>query len=368
MKEVVQQKKKHKVLKIVIISIASFLGAVIAIIGGFLIFASATELKANSVEKVVVKGESSKTLHLTDTINVMSWNVGYCGLDESQDFFMDGGTKVRAPSIGKVKENLIAIKDQIVAKNPDIVMLQEVDQSSSRTHKYNEVKAFRDDLGTSNYVSSYALNYKAGYVPYPLFNTIGAVESGILSFSKYQVNNAERRQLPIPFSWPISMLNLKRCLLVNRISIDGSDKELVMVNLHLEAYDDGAGKAKQTKVLTDFIDSEVTKGNYVVAGGDFNQRFSNVDISSYPEYKGNWKCPVIETSSLGSSVALMDSTHPTCRLLNKPYKNADKSKFQYYMLDGFILSSNISYSHVETINLDFKNSDHNPVMLELRLA
>ncbi len=35
----------------------------------------------------------------------MIWNIGYCGLDASMDFFYDGGEQVR-PSEEKVKENL----------------------------------------------------------------------------------------------------------------------------------------------------------------------------------------------------------------------------------------------------------------------
>jgi len=38
------------------------------------------------------------------------------------------------------------------------------------------------------------------------------------------VESATRYQLPISFSWPISMVNLKRCLLETRIPIQGSDK------------------------------------------------------------------------------------------------------------------------------------------------
>ena len=38
--------------------------------------------------------------------------------------------------------------------------------------------------------------------------------------------------------------------------IEGSDKELVSINLHLEAYDDGEGKAKQLKQLMDLLKEE----------------------------------------------------------------------------------------------------------------
>ena len=83
-------------------------------------------------------------------------------------------------------------------------------------------------------------------VPYPL-PPIGRVTSGIMTFSSFEVSDAERIQLPCPFSYPIRLCNLKRCLIVSRIPIAGSEHELVIVNLHLEAYDSGEGKAAQLR-------------------------------------------------------------------------------------------------------------------------
>ena len=56
----------------------------------------------------------------------------------------------------------------------------------------------------------------------------------------------------------------------------------------------------------------------------------------------------------------MDNTTPSCRSLDRPYDAADKS-FQYYMIDGFIVSDNLKIESVETIDQGFKNTDHNPV-------
>ena len=129
-----------------------------------------------------------------------------------------------------------------------------------------------------SYTSSYAYNYKTLMVPYPL-PPIGRVTSGIMTLSSFEVSDAERIQLPCPFSYPIRLCNLKRCLIVSRIPIAGSEHELVIVNLHLEAYDSGEGKAAQTRMLADILQNEAAAGNYVIAGGDFNQTFSNVDLS-----------------------------------------------------------------------------------------
>ena len=37
------------------------------------------------------------------------------------------------------------------------------------------------------------------------------------------------------------------------------------------------------------------------------------------------------------------------------------------MIDGFIVSDNLSVESVETLDLDFKNSDHNPIVIDMKL-
>ena len=359
-----EKKPMKKGLKIFLIVLTSLFSFIFIVVGGFLIFAAATELKVKPVENVLITGNSSKTIATTDTFKVLSWNVGYCGLGEEADFFMDGGKAVRAISLEKVQENALALKNEVASLSPDVVFMQEIDSSSSRSYKFNEVDYFRNELDSSVYKSSYALNYKAGYIPYPI-PTLGKVESGILTLSKFNVTEASRIQLPISFSWPMSMVNLKRCLLVNRVPLSDVDKELVLVNLHLEAYDEGEGKIAQTRMLRDFIEAEYEKGNYVIAGGDFNQSFTNEDLTKYPTYGNNWKSPLIDQSTFTNSTFYNDNSVPSCRLLNMPYKGADPLTFQYYMLDGFICSNNLTVT-VETLQRNFKNTDHNPVLLNVQ--
>ena len=65
----------------------------------------------------------------------------------------------------------------------------------------------------------------------------------------------------------------------------------------------------------------------------------------------------------------MDDSIPTCRSLYKPYVGNDTSytSFQHYMLDGFITSNNITVNSLETLDLGFKNTDHNPVVMKINL-
>ena len=121
-------------------------------------------------------------------------------------------------------------------------------------------------------------------------------------------------------------------------------------------------------MLADLLVQEKAKGNYVIAGGDFNQVFSSVQTDSYPVYDNNWQAPVIDISLFGEEWSfLMDETVPSCRLLNKPYQGADHNTFQYYIIDGFIVSDNLIIESFEAQNLDFVYSDHNPVLLKLTL-
>lgn len=64
---------------------------------------------------------------------------------------------------------------------------------------------------------------------------------------------------------------------------------------------------------------------------------------------------------------LMDEATPSCRSLDQPNKDADKAGFRYYLIDGFIVSGNLRVDAVETQDLDFAVSDHNPVLLQVTL-
>ena len=298
-------------------------------------------------------------------LTFLSWNIGYSGLGSSADFFMDGGKGVRTQTKEQVQQNLEAFVSELETVNPDFVLLQEVDRNSTRSYHVNGVDFLSARM--SDYQNTFANNFKVLFVPYPV-PPIGAVDSGILTLSMYNAEKASRIQLPCPFSWPVRLANLKRCLLADYIPIEGSDRQLVLVNLHLEAYDSGEGKIEQTKILENFLEEEYNKGNYVIAGGDFNQSFSGTDTSMYPlQGNGLWECGLLDESQFPEGWQfLMDNSVPSCRSLDRPYDPNDEA-FQYYLIDGFIVSPNVTAVSIETLDLGFINSDHNPVKLTVTL-
>lgn len=355
MKMKMRKKKNRLWLKILLTTLATLLILIVA----FVAFLTFTEYRPKDRQTADIYRSDNETYAVGETLTIYSWNIGYAGLDATSDFFMDGGSKVN-PTDADVENNLSAIKNFISSTYADAWLLQEVDVNSSRTGYVNEL-----DYLTDGYNGNVALayNYKCNFVPIPL-PPIGKVASGIATLTNHTLTaTPERISLPCPFSWPVSIANLKRCLLVTRLEIEGSDKEVVLVDLHLEAYDDGEGKIAQTKLLMQILSEEYEKGNYVIAGGDFNQSFPNA-LNAYPLNTDSWIPGVLDENDLPEGFTYAyDLTTASCRLLDHPLDETS----QLYVIDGFILSPNVRLDLVETVNLSFANSDHNPVKLQVTL-
>ena len=347
----------HKILKIIVIALVVL---VLAAAGG-LGFLTFREYRPDSIEEIV-PASGTETLHPGDRLTLLTYNTGYAALSRDEDFFMDGGSRVAPQSQDLVEENLAGIAETLIGQDTDICFLQEVDIDSDRSFHINEMEYYEDKLGLSG---MFACNFDSVFVPYPI-PPIGRVNSGLMTTSIYQVSEASRFSLPVSFKWPVRIANLKRCLLIARIPVDGTDKELVLINFHLEAYDNGEGKIAQSRMLADILQREYEKGNYCIAGGDFNQTFDGIDAWPIHDTSG-WVPGKLYAEDLPEhySFAVADNA-PTCRLLNGPY-SGNYEDSQVYVIDGFVISDNLKLEKVENIDLDFRYADHQPVRLEVIL-
>jgi endonuclease/exonuclease/phosphatase family metal-dependent hydrolase len=114
--------------------------------------------------------------------------------------------------------------------------------------------------------------------------------------------------------------------------------------------------------------AEYEKGNYVIAGGDFNQTFPDVDTEKFPIIDTKNFVPTqISKDYLPDGWSFVtDYDKPTSRLLNEVYSgNYDNT--QLYIIDGYIISPNIECKSVETIENNFSYSDHQPVKIKIKL-
>ena len=345
--------------------------AIVVLLAAFVGYLSLTALNPRTETATLSEqGEfSTGTFSDGDSFSVVSWNIGYGSLGRESDFFMDGGEQSRPESRQTVDKNIAGVIETLRpdARDwlADFMLLQEVDNGSKRSWDVIETDAIAEGVG---FTSAYARNYKSAFVPVPPTAPLGRVSSGVFTLASTGITSADRVALPSPFKWPMSTVNLKRCLLVTRVPLQDSNKELVLVNLHLEAYDDGEGKIAQTKALMEFLSAEYEKGNYVVAGGDFNQTFPGA-LEQYPVKNADlWTPGTLSEDDLPGAgwQFVTDLRTPTCRLLNQPYDPADPAT-QYYVIDGFIVSPNVRVDTVETLDEGFEYADHNPVLMNVTL-
>ena len=333
--------------------------AVTAIFAAFLGIATILEYRPADTEILTVTEGMRNSIDAGSSLAIVTFNIGYAGLSADQDFFMDGGTMVRPDDPSIIERNMAGILEFVSETKADIYLIQEADLKSKRSYRMNQAEMLTSETKMN---AAFAYNFNSLYTPFPI-PPIGKVESGLLTLTNLDVKEAKRISLPVPFTWPVRLFNLKRCLLAERIP--AGNQELVLVNLHLEAYDDGAGKKEQLAVLMNLLIEEYEKGNYVVAGGDFNQIFP---AAAYPDVDTEFWAPGVLDEDLlpdGWQYAY-DAETPTCRLLNKPF-SGDYEDTQLYVIDGFILSPNVTLGFVKTIDMSFAYSDHHPVLLKITL-
>ncbi len=333
---------------------------IIVAFGLFLIYASLNDYKPE--EKInVFTSDNPDILSDTTEFSIMIWNIGYCGLNKEMDFFYDGGKQVR-PSEEQVKKNIQGVKSFLLQnQNTDFILIQEVDQNSKRSYSFNEFDTIANMFHERTIL--YGKNYDVFFVPTPPAKPMGKVNSGLMTVSKYTPENSVRHSFPGNYSWPTGLFMLDRCFLVNRYKLS-NEKELLIINTHNSAYDDGTLKAQQMAYLKTFLADEYKQGNYIVVGGDWNQCPPNFT----PRFKENIMDTIIKTDIpadyLPKWTWLYDNTLPTNRRVTAPYK---KGETLTTVIDFLLLSPNIKGVTVKNINVGFKYSDHQPVKASFKL-
>jgi endonuclease/exonuclease/phosphatase family metal-dependent hydrolase len=157
---------------------------------------------------------------------------------------------------------------------------------------------------------------------------------------------------------------LKRCFLISRFKAENG-KELVLINLHNSAFDDAEELRKEElKQLREIIEAEYQNGNYVVAGGDWNQNPPNYNSKIVKKYNAKIVRPIDNDYLPEEWTWAYDPEAPTNRDVNEPF---DPKTTNTTIIDYFIISPNIEVLEVKTIDQGFEYSDHQPVIIKLNL-
>ena len=374
-----------KIVKVTATVLASLLGFAILLVAGYVIYVAAQYYRIEDNISLSPSGTAQKDCVSKDTeYSVTTYNLGFGAYSPEYSFFMDTGVMkdgekvagkyAKGLSHADVKKNVDGQVEFAKSADSDFYFFQEVDEKADRSYKINMKEQLESAL--PDYSSTYAKNFHTAKLLYPFSDPIGKSESGILTMSRYKIEASCRRSFPVTSSFPDKFFDLDRCFSLNYLPVEGSESKLVLLNLHMSAYDEGGKiRAKQLEMLNGVLSQERAKGNYIVAGGDFNHCLiadsfaSDDEALNYFESEQlvpDWvKNSVLHSSELAEGFSIAAPLNAsTCRGADIPYRAGVNYST---VIDGFIVSDNIEIIGVSTVDIQYAYSDHNPVYFQFKL-
>lgn len=347
--------------------ILSLISGLAIIAGGYIAYLYLSYHRQPDNLKLTVQNHASQVLKTNTPYKAMTFNIGYAAYPNNYSFFMDGGKYSRAFSKISVVNDLAGISKAVKEEDPTIALFQEVDTDGDRSYHVNEVQWLRKQF--NDYSNVYAQNYDSAYLFYPFNRPIGKAKSGLVTFSKSQINNSTRYSLPIDTDFN-KFMDLDRAISVTHLPVAGG-KTLTVINLHLSAFTKNAKVRKaQLKKLFSKMATERQAGNYVMVAGDYNHDIlgNSPEVFHTTHKRMNWTHPFpanqLPTGFRMAKEGLATARIPSVRANGTPYR---PGKTYTSLIDGFLVSDNIAIKHVRVKSLGFQNSDHNPEILTFEL-
>jgi endonuclease/exonuclease/phosphatase family metal-dependent hydrolase len=303
-----------------------------------------------------ISGPTGARVSPEDQITFLSWNIGFAGMSAEMDFIPDGGRHFRASSAEQVALNTRSILERIHTVNAPVLFLQELSRSSFLTRGIDVLDIFQK--GLTRYQSAFTPTTNTGLLP-----IVGRLEIGKATWSTLEMTGGVRLALPTESDFPTVTIQHFN-ILETRLPVEGADWEWVLFNIHLAAFDDGPLRREQLTRVVALMAEEFAAGNRVVAGGDWNLLLADTEFPYSTDEKNRFWVRELpgEVVPAGWQWGVDPST-PTCRTLEQPYRPGVNYTC---IIDGFLVSPNVEILSTETVNLEFANSDHHPVVMAVR--
>ncbi|MGK0448030.1 MAG: endonuclease/exonuclease/phosphatase family metal-dependent hydrolase [Polaribacter sp.] len=199
--------------------------------------------------------------------SIVTYNIGYLS-------GMTNNLAVESPK-KLFNDNLDKVISEVKKVNPDIMAFQEIDFDASRSYNVNQEEEI-SKLGF-NYIAQ-TINWDERYLPFPYWPIsmhYGKVVSGQSIISKYPLKEQQRIVLQRVADAPFhrDAFYLERLAQVVKVVLNG--KEVVLINIHLEAFDKQTRVNQFEEVLAIF---NTYKNDYpTILLGDFNSRARDKD-------------------------------------------------------------------------------------------
>ena len=211
---------------------------------------------------VLVPGQSLK---------IMTWNIQYLAGKRYVFWYnlADGSGPDTRPTRDDMAFSLDEVSRVIRDERPDLVMLQEVDNNAKASAYQDQLKLLQERLIDLYPCSTQAFTWKSDFVPDR--HIFGSVGRTLVTLSRYQIEHAERLQLPVAEANFISrQFQPKPALLVNYLPLNDGG-QLAAINTQLDAPAlNNSNLRQQMKAVAALADRLESQGTPWLIGGDFN--------------------------------------------------------------------------------------------------
>ncbi|NJN67909.1 MAG: endonuclease/exonuclease/phosphatase family protein [Chloroflexaceae bacterium] len=204
-------------------------------------------------------------------LKILTYNVQYMAGKGYVFYYdiLDGSGPDERPSAQSISQTMAGVAQIIRDEDPDLVLLQEVDDGAKRTDYEDQAARLQSLLGSRYPCSTSTFYWKAAWVPHPRIR--GAVGMKLVTLSKYRITSATRHQLALIPADPLTQqFNLKRAILEARLPTAGGN-DVMVLNTHLEAFAQGSDTMERQVARTrDLLQRLTDQGDAWIIGGDFN--------------------------------------------------------------------------------------------------
>jgi len=306
----------------------------IAFVGFF--FWGSSSVHPEKEKNLITKTNTTNAITNDSILSIATYNIGYLS-------GMTNNLPIAKPK-SLFDNNLAKVKSVLKPLNIDILAFQEIDFASDRSHDVNQQQEIAK-LGYP-YIGQ-TVNWDKRYLPFPYWPIslqFGHVYSGQSVLSKYPITKQDRIILESVASDPFyrTAFYLDRLAQVDKIEING--KIVVVINVHLEAFDKHT-RTIQTKRILKLYNSY--KNNYpTLLVGDFNSdvKFKNASIA-----------PIINSPNIGIAA------------YSKPYPNTFSSKKPVKRIDYIFYNKNFIEEIDSRVLTEIgESSDHLPLIMTFK--
>lgn len=360
-------KERKAFMKKIFLSLLVLLSLFLLVLGGYVIYLFTSYYRLPDKQVLKFEEKSEQILKTKTTYTATTFNIGFGAYSRDFSFFMDHGKYSRGYNKKEVFKNMAGIVATIEKEKPDISFFQEVDVAGQRSQQVNQVAFLKKNFADYNAV--FAQNYDSPYLFYPFTKPIGKAKSGLVTLSSGKILASTRYRLPIETNLN-KFTDLDRAFSLTQVAVE-NNHILTLINTHLSAFtSEPTVHDEQLKKLFSLMEEEYQKGHYVIVAGDYNHDLlgDSPEVFHTEKERKTWTEPFPKDSlPKGFSIPignLKTAKIPSVRASNIPY---DPQKSYVSLVDGFIISDNISVEELKVVNGDFENSDHNPVKLSFSL-